>query len=101
MIDTDSVMSSPETTAEVELLHGDVEETLSEQENLMFQKVRDADECDEWLDCYGAGILCNMTHKEADVILESLCRKGYIEKYKAVIIYLRSKRNGVIWRNKM
>ena len=80
MIDTDSVMSSPETTAEVELLHGDVEETLSEQENLMFQKVRDADECDEWLDCYGAGILCNMTHKEADVILESLCRKGYIEK---------------------
>ena len=62
MIDTDSVMSSPETTAEVELLHGDVEETLSEQENLMFQKVRDADECDEWLDCYGAGILCNMTH---------------------------------------
>lgn len=38
MIDTDSVMSSPETTAEVELLHGDVEETLSEQENLMFQK---------------------------------------------------------------
>lgn len=80
MIDTDSVMLSPETTAEVELLHGDVEETLSEQENLMFQKVRDADECDEWLDCYGAGILCNMTHKEADVILESLCRKGYIEK---------------------
>lgn len=80
IIDTDSVVSSPETTAEVELLHGDVEETLSEQETLMFQKVRDADECDEWLDCYGAGILCNMTHKEADVILESLCRKGYIEK---------------------
>ena len=38
------------------------------------------DECDEWLDCYGAGILCGVSNKQAEEILESLVKKGYIEK---------------------
>ncbi len=47
-----------QTRESVELLNGEVEEPISEEELFMYHKVQEADECDEWLDCYGAGILC-------------------------------------------
>ena len=85
-IDTDENRDSVSTfdtdpdKESVELLNGEVEEPISEEELFMYHKVEEADECDEWLDCYGAGILCGVSNKQAEEILESLVKKGYIEK---------------------
>ena len=85
-IDTDENRDSVSTfdtdpdKESVELLNGEVEEPISEEELFMYHKVQEADECDEWLDCYGAGILCGVSNKQAEEILESLVKKGYIEK---------------------
>ena len=66
-IDTDENRDSVSTfdtdpdKESVELLNGEVEEPISEEELFMYHKVQEADECDEWLDCYGAGILCGVS----------------------------------------
>lgn len=96
-IDTDENRDSVSTfdtdpdKESVELLNGEVEEPISEEELFMYHKVQEADECDEWLDCYGAGILCGVSNKQAEEILESLVKKDISKRSKVVTVCRKTK----------
>ena len=57
-------------------------------------KVQEADECDEWLDCYGAGILCGVSNKQAEEILESLVKKRIYRKDPRLLPYAGKLKEG-------